>query len=69
MVLFLAACSTGENQVRFATDFASGSIGAVKQLDDEGRRLELVIDCARCQMEVRLPARSRGPRRRPVTRT
>jgi len=38
-------------------------------LDDEGRRLELVIDCARCQMEVRLPARPRKPRRRPVTRT
>ncbi len=38
-------------------------------LDDEGHRLELLVDCGRCEMEVRLPARPRGPRRRPVTRT
>jgi hypothetical protein len=43
VVLVLAACSTGENQVRFATDFESGSIGAVKQLDDEGLSWQLAL--------------------------
>ena len=43
VVLVLAACSTGENQVRFVTDFESGSIGAVKQLDGDGLSWQLAL--------------------------
>ncbi len=43
LVLLLAGCGSNEGLVRFSTDFESGSIGAVKQLDDEGLSWQLAL--------------------------
>ena len=43
LVFFLVACGSNEQQVRFFTDFESGSIGEVKRIDDLGLSWQLAL--------------------------
>ena len=43
LVLFLVACGSSDRQVRFFTDFESGSIGAVRMMDEVGLSWQLAL--------------------------